>query len=75
MRSKMQVVLDSQGEHASVQFHKNCYCIFTSKDHIRREVAKKRKRGLVDGDEAPVARVRRSQVIAFDFKKTMFVLW
>ena len=68
-RSKMQLVLDSQGEHASVQLHKNCYCSFTSKDHIRREVAKKRKCGLIDGDEAPVTRVRRSQVIAFDFKK------
>ena len=38
-RSKVQAILDSQGEQASVQLHKNCYCSFTSKDHIKKLVA------------------------------------
>ncbi len=41
--SKIQAVLDSQGEQASIDLHKNCYCSYTSKDHIRNLVAKKRK--------------------------------
>ena len=68
-RNRMQAIFDSQGEQASVELHKNCYCSFTSKDHIKKLVAKKRKDGLIESDDAPVARMRRSQVIDFDFKK------
>ena len=75
-RSKVQAILDSQGEHASVEVHKNCYCSFTSKDNIKKFVAKKRKGDSTDFDEAcaPAAsRIRRSQVTEFDFKKQCFV--
>lgn len=48
-RSRVQAILDSQGEQASVEVHKNCYCSFTSKDNIKKFVAKKRKG---DFDEA-----------------------
>ena len=65
----MQAILDSQGEQASVELHKNCYCSFTSKDHVKKLVAKKRKDGSIDSDEAPVARIRRSQVKEFAFKE------
>ena len=74
-RTKVQAVLDSQGEQASVELHKSCYCSFTSKDHIKKLVARKRKAGSIDLDEAPTPRVRRSQVKEFDFKKAMFILW
>ena len=74
-RNRMQAIFDSQGEQASFELHKNCYCSFTSKDHIKSLVAKKRKEGLIESDDTPVARMRRSQVIDFDLKKTMLVLW
>ena len=32
--SRVQAILDSQGEHASVEVHKNCYCSFISKDNL-----------------------------------------
>ena len=67
-RSNIQAILDIQGEQASIDLHKNCYCSYTSKDHIRHLVAKKRKDKCRDSDE-PVARIRRSQVREFDFKK------
>ena len=45
MRITVQAVLDSQGEQASVEMHKNCYCSYTYKEHIKRFLAKKRKVG------------------------------
>ena len=66
--AKMQGNLDSQGPEVSVELHKNCYCTFTSKEHIKRFLARKRKEGSVDSEEPPTARVRRSQVLEFDFK-------
>ena len=36
MRTTVQAVLDSQGEQASMEMHKNCYCSCTSKEHIKR---------------------------------------
>ena len=73
-RRRMQSILDSKGEQASVELHKNCYCSFTSKNNVQRCVARKRKAGLRDNDEAPVPRIRRSQVIEFDFKEQCLFL-
>ena len=53
----------------AVELHKNCYCSFTSKDNIKKFVAKKRKTDSIDVEEAfaPVAsRIRRLQVTEFD---------
>ena len=65
--NKMHAILDSQGEQASIKLHKNCYCSFISKEHIKRLLARKRKAGSMDLEEAPIPRVRRSQVKEFDF--------
>ncbi len=67
--SRMQAIFNSQGKEASVEIHKSYYCSSTSKNHIKKIVARKRKDGSIDNDEAPVVRIRRSQVINFDFKK------
>ena len=58
--------MNSQGEKASVELHKNCYCSYTSKQHVKQIVAQD---GSIDSEEAPVARMRRSQVKDFDFKE------
>ena len=68
MQTRMQTILDSQGEQSLIEMHKNCYCSYTSKEHIKRLLGKKRKEGRVDIDDAPAARMRRSQVTDFDFK-------
>ncbi len=69
IRDKMQDIL------ASVQLHKNCYCSYTSKDHIKNLASMKRKATPAPViTEPPIARVRRSQVSEFDFKKTLFIL-
>ncbi len=47
------IILNSQREKASVELHKGCYCSFTLKDHIEKIVARKRKDGSIDIDEAP----------------------
>ena len=31
---RLQTIVDTHGENSSVTLHKNCYCSFTSKDHI-----------------------------------------
>ena len=67
-RKSMQKLLDEHCEQASVNLHKNCYCSYTSKSHIGRYVAKKRKEGLIESEDVPAARVRRSQAVDFDFK-------
>ena len=69
IRNKIQTILDSQGEDASVELHKSCYCSFTSKDHVNKLVSKKRVDHSTDSDEPPIARTRLSQVTQFDFKK------
>ena len=45
---RMQEVLNSQGEQASVELHKRCYCSFTSKYHVSKPVAKKMKDDSID---------------------------
>ena len=69
MQTRMQTILDSQGEQSLIEMHKNCYCSYTSKEHIKRLLGKKRKEGRVDIDDAPAARMRRSQVTGFDFNR------
>ena len=69
IRTTLQSTIDSQGEQASVELHKSCYCSYTSKDHIRKVVLKKKLDVSIDSDEPPSARTRRSQVHEFDFKK------
>lgn len=59
----MKCIFYSQGEKATFQLHKNSYCSYTSKMHMKRK-----NDSLKDTDESPVTRIRRSQVIAFDFK-------
>ena len=66
--NRMHTILDSQGDEASVELHKNCYCSFTSKCHVQKLMQKKRD-GSNDSDEPPVARIRRSQVIKIWVKK------
>ena len=66
MRTRMQAILDSQGDQATFEMHKSCYSTYTSKDHIH--LCKKRKDGSPDTDDVPAARIRRSQVTDFDFK-------
>ena len=58
MRTTVQAVLDSQGEQASMEMHKNCYCSYTSKEHIKRFLAKKKKEGRADSEDAPTTRMR-----------------
>ncbi len=62
MRFKLQGVLDYHGEQASVELHKSCYCSYTSKNHIKKLVSRKRKAIQADISEVPSARVRRSLV-------------
>ena len=64
MRTRMQTILDSQGEQSLIEMHKNC--------HQRRILngcweKKGRKEGRVDIG-APAARMRRLQITDFDFK-------
>ena len=61
-------ILNTQGDKASVELHKSCYCSYTSKEHVKKFVMK-RKAESVCSDEPPTARIRRSQVIEFDFKR------
>ena len=41
-REKMRAILDSQGDH------KNCYCSYTSKYHIKKLESRKRKASSID---------------------------
>ena len=63
----MQVILDSQRDQVSVALHKNCRCSYTSKYHIKKLESRKRKAASIDINEAPPARIKRSQVRDFDF--------
>jgi len=65
LHDKLQSILDSR---ASIELHKNCYCSYTSKDHIKKLASRKRKASEANITEAPTARVRRSQVGDFQFK-------
>ena len=69
IRDKLQGVLDSHGKQASVELHKSCYCSYTSKDHIKKLVSRKKKAIQADITEAPTARVTRSRVSYFELKK------
>ena len=40
IRDKLQGVLDSHGEQASVELHRSCYSLYTSKDHIKKQRGK-----------------------------------
>ena len=70
-RNRIQAILDAEGEQASVQIHKLCYCSYTSKHHVTKLTAKKRKDDPTgdDVDLPPAARLRRSQVQNFDFRE------
>lgn len=48
--NRFQAILDSQEEKASVELHTNCYCSFTSKDHVNKLVTQKRKFGIIDNE-------------------------
>lgn len=69
-RLRLQSILDAQGNDASIELHKNCYCSFTSKENIRKNtIARKRKDGFADDVEVVVpAKIRRSKVKDFDLK-------
>ena len=69
--SIIQGILDAQGEEASLELHKGCYCSFTSKHHIKKLAAKKRKCDSVSSVDEPPARI---QVSKFDFNALPF-LW
>ena len=64
----LRTILNTQGEQASVELHKSCYCSYTSKEHLKKFVMK-RKTESVCSSEPPTARIRRSQVIKFNFKR------
>ena len=68
MKCALQTVLDSQGEQASMERHKNCCRSYTSKGHIKRFLAKKRKEGRADSDDAQAARMKRSQITDFEYE-------
>lgn len=68
-RSALQATIYSQGDRASVGRHEICFCSYTSKDHVRKVVARKTLHGLIDSDEPPTACTRRSEVKEFNFKK------
>jgi len=57
LHDKLQSILISHGEQTSVELHKNCYCSYTSKDHIKKLVSRKRKALEADITEAPTARI------------------
>jgi len=59
LHDKLQSILNSLGEQASGELHKNCYCLYTSKDHIMKLDSRKRKASEADITEAPTAMVRR----------------
>lgn len=65
-QNRMQAIWDSQGDEASVELHKNCYCSFTSKVNV---AVKKKADNSTEKDEPPITRCRRSQAREFDFKK------
>ena len=64
----LRAILNTQGEMASVELHKSCYSFYTSKEHVKKFVMK-RKTESVCSYEPPTARIRRSQVIEFDFMR------
>ena len=70
-RNRIQAMLDAEGEQASVQIHKLCYCSYTSKHHVTKLTAKKQTDDPTgdDVDPPPAARQRRSQVQQFDFRE------
>ena len=65
MQTRMQIVLDLDGEQSSIEMYTNCYYSYTFKEHIKRFLRKKRKEC---SDDAPATRMRRSQVTDFDFR-------
>ena len=67
---KLQEILDSSGENATVECHKACYCAYTSRQNLAKYLAKKRREGFATSDsEQPSTRVRRSYLPKFQFKK------
>jgi len=71
---KLQAILDAQGDQATVDCHKTCYCSYTCKTNVARHVAKKRKVGSsTDECESQTIRIRRSQLPTFQFDKHCLV--
>ena len=69
-QAKLQSILDSQGESASICCHKSCYCAYTSKQNVARTVARKRKDKCAFLESVPqTSRWRRSQLESFRFRE------
>ena len=67
---ELQTILDSQGELASVECHKTCYCTYTSNNNVTKHIARKQKQGFsVSESEPQTTRVRRSELPTFQFNK------
>ena len=67
---KLQSILDSQGDESTLNCHKTCYCVYTSKTNVDRHIAKKRKNDSSTSECQPQeVRVRRSQLPTFQFNK------
>lgn len=68
---RVQAILDKDGEQSQIDVHKQCYCTYTSKHHVKRHLSKRKKneQESQDSDEIPATRVRRSQTLEFDFKR------
>lgn len=70
VHDKLKATLVSQGDGASVDCHKNCYCTYTSTKEVAKTLAKKRKDDCCGSEsEPPICKVRRSQVPEFQFDK------
>ncbi len=39
---KLQTIFNSHGEQATVVLHKTCYCSYTSKEHVKKFVLKRK---------------------------------
>ncbi len=50
---KLQTIFNSHGEQATVVLHKSCYCSYTSNEHVKKFVLK-RKAESVSSDEPPI---------------------
>ena len=55
---------------SSIQYHKNCYVIYTTHDHINRYLKRKYAEQPVTSQ---VRRIRRSSTRIFDFKKRCII--
>lgn len=72
-KTRIQGVVGMEGDDVSLQLHKRCYYSYTSR-HVGNFLARKRKDDLSSNEcEPPSGRIRRSQVVNFDFKQQCLV--